>query len=248
MGFHRVPQRTCYVLQREPICPYSIQYVGGEGPTGVADKTEHENDTAHASVGSTDGTQEPPETPEGGDDVDGGTDRGALRGVDKTNLPVHPLPTQLEEAAEETRPEVSQAVELIKKWEGFAPRAYWDYRQWSIGYGTPSDKGESISRAEAREELIDVVESIHKFVYRDLADSCSVKRVAVISFIYNVGIGNYKRSTFRKHIREGNYEKAASEMLRWNKAGGRVLEGLKRRRAAEAKLVRSGCESDSSRE
>ena len=62
---------------------------------------------------------------------------------------------------------------------------------------------------------------------------------ALVSFAFNVGVNALKRSTLvRKHM-EGDHEGAANEFARWNKAAGRVLAGLTRRRAAEAKLYRS---------
>jgi GH24 family phage-related lysozyme (muramidase) len=61
---------------------------------------------------------------------------------------------------------------------------------------------------------------------------------ALVSFHYNTGaIG---RATLTRLHREGRCEAAAREFARWNKAGGRVLRGLTRRRAAEAELYRSG--------
>ena len=59
---------------------------------------------------------------------------------------------------------------------------------------------------------------------------------ALVSFHYNTGA--IHRATLTKKHRAGDYEGAAAEFARWNKAGGRVLKGLVRRRAAEAKLYR----------
>ena len=60
----------------------------------------------------------------------------------------------------------------------------------------------------------------------------------MVSFHYNTGaIG---RATLTKKHKAGDHEGAAAEFKRWNKAGGRVLNGLVRRRASEAKLYRSG--------
>jgi len=62
------------------------------------------------------------------------------------------------------------------------------------------------------------------------------KLAAVASFAYNVGIGAYQGSTMRKHIDAGAWDLAAAEFQRWNKAGGKVLPGLTKRRAAERQL------------
>lgn len=69
----------------------------------------------------------------------------------------------------------------------------------------------------------------------------SVKRVAgVLSWVYNLGLGNYKSSTFRKRIEAADWAQAASECKRWDKAGGKVLKGLTARREAEAKAILQG--------
>jgi lysozyme len=61
---------------------------------------------------------------------------------------------------------------------------------------------------------------------------------AVISWAYNCGLGNYRISTFKKRIDASNWEGAAIECVKWNKAAGRVLPGLTRRRQAEALMMR----------
>ena len=62
---------------------------------------------------------------------------------------------------------------------------------------------------------------------------------ALVSFAYNLGIGNLTKSTLLKLHKAGNYAGAAGEFGKWNKAGGKVLNGLTRRRAAEAQLYSS---------
>ena len=57
---------------------------------------------------------------------------------------------------------------------------------------------------------------------------------ALTSFAYNLGIGNLITSTLLKMHKAGNYEGAQAQFQRWNRASGQVLEGLTRRRAAEA--------------
>jgi GH24 family phage-related lysozyme (muramidase) len=60
---------------------------------------------------------------------------------------------------------------------------------------------------------------------------------AIISFAYNCGLGNYRISTLRKRVNEEDWESAGREILRWNKAAGRVLPGLTRRRKAESLML-----------
>ncbi len=59
---------------------------------------------------------------------------------------------------------------------------------------------------------------------------------ALVSWTYNLGPTNLKSSTLLKFLNAENYEEVPTQIKRWNKAGGKVLEGLKRRREAEALL------------
>jgi lysozyme len=70
-----------------------------------------------------------------------------------------------------------------------------------------------------------------------LASAPDLKTAAVISFAYNCGLGNYRISTFKKRIDAQDWTGASQEILKWNKAAGRVLPGLTRRRQAEALLL-----------
>lgn len=60
---------------------------------------------------------------------------------------------------------------------------------------------------------------------------------AVLSWVYNCGLGNYRISTFKKRIDAKDWEGAREECVKWNKAAGRVLPGLTRRRVAEAAFL-----------
>jgi lysozyme len=59
---------------------------------------------------------------------------------------------------------------------------------------------------------------------------------ALVSFAYNLGVGNLKSSSLLRLVNEGKFMEASVEFLRWNKANGKVLEGLTRRREAEKAL------------
>jgi lysozyme len=59
---------------------------------------------------------------------------------------------------------------------------------------------------------------------------------ALVSFCFNVGLGAFGESTMRRKLNGGDYSGAANEFLRWDKAGGRALAGLTRRRKAERAL------------
>jgi GH24 family phage-related lysozyme (muramidase) len=62
---------------------------------------------------------------------------------------------------------------------------------------------------------------------------------ALVCFTYNVGFGNLKSSTLLKCLNEGAFDQVPAQFLRWNKAAGRVLPGLTKRRQDEADLFAS---------
>ena len=59
---------------------------------------------------------------------------------------------------------------------------------------------------------------------------------ALVSLVFNIGSGNFRRSTLLRLLNEGDYEGAADEFPKWRKAGGKVLKGLERRRKAEREM------------
>jgi GH24 family phage-related lysozyme (muramidase) len=69
---------------------------------------------------------------------------------------------------------------------------------------------------------------------------------ALVSFAFNVGLGNLQRSSLRMKTNRGEFEDAADEFLKWTKAGGRILPGLVKRRMDERSLYLSGvhCTND----
>lgn len=63
---------------------------------------------------------------------------------------------------------------------------------------------------------------------------------AMVSLFYNIGIGNFTKSTVLREHKAGHKFRAGLAFLMWNKAGGKVLLGLSRRRRAERRLYRTG--------
>jgi lysozyme len=116
------------------------------------------------------------------------------------------------------------AAKIIKKWEGFMPEPYLcPGGVPTIGYGS--------TRYENGDEVADQVRSVLK---HKLSDN---QEAALISFTYNLGIGNLKRSTLLLLINGGPMnQNIPREFRRWNKAGGKVLAGLTARREEEADL------------
>lgn len=115
---------------------------------------------------------------------------------------------------------------------------------WTIGYGAtgPGIGPDTVWTMEQCEKALD--EHLEYF-YAGVMKMCPGlwtelprRQAAVVSWAYNCGLGNLRVSTFRKRINEKDWDGAAQECLKWNKAAGRVLRGLTRRREAEAELLK----------
>lgn len=59
---------------------------------------------------------------------------------------------------------------------------------------------------------------------------------ALTSFVFNIGIGAFERSSLLRKLNAGDHAAVPKELMRWTRGGGKVLAGLKRRREAEARL------------
>lgn len=139
----------------------------------------------------------------------------------------------------------SGGARLIKDFEGLELTAYPDpgtgADPWTVGYGHTGPevrKGVTVTQAEA-DALFD--KDVQKFVnsVRDCTAKAKTTQCqfnALVAFTYNVGPANLTKSTLlRKHL-AGDYVGAAEEFLKWNKAAGKVMAGLTRRRQSERDL------------
>ena len=133
-----------------------------------------------------------------------------------------------------------EGVSLIKNYEGCRLEAYQDsVGIWTIGYGVIKGvkEGDKINQEEAdhllQEELPEYEGYINDMIKVPL-EQCQFD--ALVCWVYNLGPNNLKDSTLLKVINEKNYEDVPEQIKRWNKAGGVVLAGLVKRRAAEADL------------
>lgn len=133
-----------------------------------------------------------------------------------------------------------QGIELIKRYEGLRLEAYrCPAGVWTIGWGhTEGVKaGTVIDLAEAERLLEEDVAAAERCVN---ADDCALTQNrfdALVSFVFNVGTANYKKSTLRKKVLADPDDKTiADEFERWVYAKGKVLLGLMRRRADECGL------------
>lgn len=136
-----------------------------------------------------------------------------------------------------------EGLSLIKKFEGFESRAYLcPAGVWTIGYGHTKDvkEGDEWSQTHAEHmlevELEEFCEYVNKMVEVPLEQ---YQFDALVAWVYNLGAGNFKESTLLRVLNQGDYDDVPHQIKRWNKAGGRVLQGLVRRREAEALLFQN---------
>jgi len=131
-----------------------------------------------------------------------------------------------------------EGISLIKKFEGCELEAYQDaVGVWTIGYGHTKNvqEGQVIKQEEAESmllhELLEYCDHVEKAVEVDLTQH---QFDALVSWTYNLGPTNLNRSTMLKVVNANNMGEVPIQIKRWNKAGGKVLDGLVRRRKAEA--------------
>ena len=133
-----------------------------------------------------------------------------------------------------------EGINLIKHFEGCELEAYQcSAGVWTIGYGHTKGvaPGDSVSQEEAEQMLVDELHEYESYVNEYVTVALSQNQFdALVSWVYNLGPANLKASTMLKVLNSGEYEDVPAQMKRWNKAGGKVLEGLIRRREAEACL------------
>ena len=135
-------------------------------------------------------------------------------------------------------------MRLIKESEGCVLKAYPDPASggdpWTIGYGhTGSDvrPGKVIDQAEADRLLDEDVDLFERGVIRLVnVDLTQGQFDALVCFAFNLGLGALQQSTLLKLLNAGDYEGAAKQFARWDKAAGKVMAGLTKRRQAESEL------------
>ena len=133
-----------------------------------------------------------------------------------------------------------KGLELIKHFEGCELEAYkCAAGVWTIGYGhiKTAEEGKVITQEEADallgEEIVEYEDYVKAAVKVELNQD---QFDALVSWTFNLGTGNLNASTMLKVVNAGDFEGVPAQIKRWNKAGGKVLEGLIRRREAEANL------------
>ena len=133
-----------------------------------------------------------------------------------------------------------ECIDMVKHFEGFEDTAYLcPANVWTIGYGRTKNvkEGDKITKLQAERDLQEELQEFGAQVLGVVDVSLLQNEFdALTSWTYNLGVGNLSSSTLLKKLNTGDKDSVPSEMLRWNKAAGKVLAGLTARRQAEADL------------
>jgi len=141
---------------------------------------------------------------------------------------------------------IKEGVDLVTRFEGYSSTPYrCAAGVWTIGFGTTRYPGghrvtgcdTGCTREQAERWLHHALEKAERAVIRYCKPYLNpYRRAALASFVYNLGSGAFRASTLLRKINRGDFCDVPYQIARWDKAGGRVLRGLTRRRAAEVKL------------
>jgi lysozyme len=140
-----------------------------------------------------------------------------------------------------------KGLSFIALHEGFRSNIYKDAAGLpTIGFGHLLLEGEAekfkngITKEQGKELLKSDIAEAERYVNSFVKVSLTQSQFdALVSFVFNIGAGNFRKSTLLRKLNESDYDGASSEFLRWVRAGGKVLLGLQRRRAAERKMFLS---------
>ena len=140
----------------------------------------------------------------------------------------------------------SNGLNIIKKYESLKLKPYLcPAGKPTIGYGsTYYEDGKKvklddkpITKERAEELLLNITDKVNKQVTSTLRVVVNQNQFdALVSFVFNIGIGNFIDSTLLEKVNNLNFEGAAEELKRWKKSGGVVLNGLIKRRKEEQEL------------
>ena len=142
-----------------------------------------------------------------------------------------------------------KGLRLIKQFEGWRNKAYrCSAGVLTIGYGHTSmagpptvKAGMTITKAQAEQILKRDLRKYEKAVNNAVrVDLTQEQFDSLVSFTFNVGPGGFRKSSVLRMVNARRFDAVPAKLMLWNKAGGRVLKGLTRRRAAEGELFMSG--------
>ena len=158
-----------------------------------------------------------------------------------------------------------QCIEMIKHHEGVRTRPYrCPALLWTVGVGhvidpnhikvkfedrkniaLPDERNRVLSMAEVDRILAEDLANFERGVLRLCPTGLTQGRFdALVSFSFNVGLGNLQRSTIRMKHNRGDFEEAAEAFMQWTKAGGKELPGLVKRRKDEKALYSTASQTE----
>ena len=129
--------------------------------------------------------------------------------------------------------------DILKDFEGCRLEAYQDsVGVWTIGYGHTKGvyEGMTITQDEAEQMLLEELVEYEGYIERYVEVPLTQEQFdALTVWVYNLGPTNLSSSTLLKRLNDGRYDLVPDQIKRWDKAGGKQLAGLTKRRAAEAR-------------
>lgn len=136
---------------------------------------------------------------------------------------------------------------MIQNYEGLSTTPYKDAVGVStVCWGSTENvvMGKVVSYEECVRRFVNDVAAAEQAV-RDYVKVPVTQRQfdSLVSFTFNLGVGNFSRSTLLKLVNARECYGAAKEFLKWNKAGGRVLPGLTKRRIEESRTFLEDCDA-----
>lgn len=136
-----------------------------------------------------------------------------------------------------------KGMALTEQFEGLRLTAYKDIvGVWTNGYGNTHNviPGSTITAEQAQRDLADNIAGSEYVVNRVVTVPLTQGQFdACVDFVFNLGSGNFQSSTLLRKLNNKDYAGASAEFLKWNHAGGVVVEGLTKRRLAEQALFNS---------
>ena len=133
--------------------------------------------------------------------------------------------------------------DTVKRFEGYAPRASWDYQQHSNGWGTRARfPGETIDKDEAQRRLDAELAKAKQLVTSFVPNADAGTTKALTDLTFNAGT-KWQTSGLGAAVKAGDYDKARQLFQQYVKAGGETLPGLVERRRAGANWIGAGGET-----
>lgn len=144
------------------------------------------------------------------------------------------MPWEMDWGGEPSQPGLSpRLIDSVKAEEGFTPSSKWDFRQYSVGYGSRGKPGETITQEEADTRLRSELGKAARIVDNYAPNAPAGVRDALISLTYNAG-PDWTLQGLGGFVRRGDWKAAKDRFQQYTRAGGQVQSGLVSRRQREA--------------